>query len=169
MSDTEAYPYRFAWVHVDNADAQDPVYMLSDVAWWDEAVTADTNLYPSEGVIISDMQRRGSGFFLQVENTTEETGAIQFPVWNYYGYTAKGDHVRFDLSDSGSGKIVALIPASYTGSLTLSFREPWYWRLAEAVSVVTLFVCLMMAFVPEKHLRTRRTYIRSLLDKTGRL
>ncbi|MCR4757822.1 MAG: hypothetical protein K5792_08490, partial [Butyrivibrio sp.] len=35
-------------------------------------------------------------------------------------------------------KLAVEIPAGYSGLFKIYFREPWFWRLAELVSLVTL-------------------------------
>ena len=48
----------------------------------------------------------------------------------------------FKIIDSANHTLQVQIPAGYSGTLKVEFREPWYWRTAEVVSLITiLFIC----------------------------
>ena len=122
-----------------NGDGGDALYMFDDLYWFDvpqETILAD------EGVTFANVSRDGTAFTADVENMTDEACRIAFPVWNYYGYRAEGisgdaQKTALSVKDGEGHRVSVQIPAGFQGSVRVAFREPWYWRAAEAVSILT--------------------------------
>ena len=69
---------------------------------------------------------------------------LSVPLVNYKGYAAydRDTGETFKIIDSANHTLQVQIPAGYSGTLKVEFREPWYWRTAEVVSLITiLFIC----------------------------
>lgn len=50
-----------------------------------------------------------------------------------------GTGAQLTVTRDPDGKMIRVeIPAGYTGTVRVRFAEPWFWRAAEAVSLLTL-------------------------------
>ena len=71
--------------------------------------------------------------------TANEETALELPVFSFKGYQATDESGNsYPVSDGENGVISIRLPAGFNGTLRLRFEEPWYWRLAEGVSLLTL-------------------------------
>lgn len=106
----------------------------------------DREIYASGSAVISDVVRNGTTFDLTVEQASAEETTLDFPVWYYYGYTARGRGTRMQVSDGPGHRVRVTLPAGYSGHCKVSFSGPWYWRVADIVSVLCIIFCLRPAF-----------------------
>lgn len=148
-SDEEGEMMRAA--DVWNGDGGDALYMFDDLWWYEtfpETVLAD------EGVTYTGVVREGTAFTADVKNEAEEERGIAFPVWNYYGYRAylvpdatdgtPGEGTDGVITDGESHRVRVMLPASFSGTVRIAFREPWYWRVSEIISLLTaVFICCL--------------------------
>lgn len=91
----------------------------------------------SEGVAVESYQRGRNQILIQVTNTSSEEKTVELPLIRYKGYRAKdtGTGDELYLSDGNSHRAVLHLPAGYSGNVIVKFMEPWYWRMAEIVSL----------------------------------
>lgn len=77
---------------------------------------------------------------VQAENPGTAESYVELPLLYYKGYIATDDATKNHLmvSRGDTGLVHITIPANYSGSITTCFREPWYWRASEIVSLVFL-------------------------------
>ena len=87
---------------------------------------------------VNNVTRKGTSFSMEVANHSEEEALIVFPVWSYHGYAAKGNGTAFPVFDWGNGTIGVTVPGGYEGPLKLSFQSPWYWRVADMISLLAV-------------------------------
>lgn len=135
------------------SDYADTLYLPSGS---EEAVSAEelwcriaqTDIVTDPGVEIADESviRDGTSVLFSAENGNDTESDVLLPVWHYYGYEAMGDTGPLPVGDGEYHKIRVTLPARFSGTVTVAFREPLYWRLAEAVSLVTLFCCAWLLF-----------------------
>ena len=106
----------------------------------------DATVYPSgDAVQTENIARDQQHFALDVENTSQTEGWLDFPVWNYAGYVAEsGDGQKLSVSDGAELRVRVAIPPGFRDRLVLRFSEPWYWRVAEAVSMLALCLYVYM-------------------------
>ena len=71
----------------------------------------------------------------RVDNPTGETVTAEAPLWGYRYYTAKGNGQKLNTYRAESYKLAIDIPAGFSGTITISFTEPWHWRIAELASL----------------------------------
>ena len=62
-----------------------------------------------------------------------------FPLVYYKGYHAWADGEEFVIEPGKSSRITVRIPSGFEGEVQVGFREPWYWRACEVVSLLMLF------------------------------
>ena len=80
------------------------------------------------------------GLRATVTCTSESGGAVIVPILYYPYYVATDDTgASLDVSRDPQTKMIRVqIPAGFDGAVQVCFAEPWYWRAAEAVSLLTL-------------------------------
>lgn len=70
---------------------------------------------------------------------TDTDGEICLPVWNYKGYhVTDNEGNEYAISDSDNKQVQFALPAGFEGYVTLDFVEPWYWRIAECISLASV-------------------------------
>lgn len=88
---------------------------------------------------VSVLSRRGSSMELRCVGTDEE-GVVWLPMFNYKGYHATdGNGNEYPISDGYDNRIELTFPAGFEGNILIEFREPWYWRVAELISLISIF------------------------------
>ena len=91
--------------------------------------------------------KQGLTIQCRVEQGNQE-GYIDFPL-NYYRYyicktaTSGGN---LPVSSGSNGMLRVTFPAGFHDTVLITFREPWFWRMAEATSLVS-FVCCCAALL----------------------
>lgn len=108
-------------------------------------------LFVEEGIEISDYTKTGTTIRFHCENTAEKEGRLELPLLYYEGYQATGraaDGTSFPIEVSaGQNNVVSLeLDAGMEGDVVLEFVEPWYWRMAEIVSVICLGVAIWYGY-----------------------
>lgn len=87
-----------------------------------------------------------------------EGAALQIPLFYYPGYVAydtEDTAVRFEVGRGGNNRICVWLPQGYDGEVTVRFKEPLLWRMAEAVSLLTL-AGIVFVKLSEKKRRSRK-------------
>ena len=80
--------------------------------------------------------------FVIMEN---ESGSIELPLFAYKGYCVTDEQGIEYITGAGSNNRLQInLPAGYTGKIYVDFHVPWYWRMAEIVSVV--WIMLMVVY-----------------------
>lgn len=77
---------------------------------------------------------------LTCAETTGQDQHAELPLLYYPGYTViEGPGTAFK---TANGLVGVTVPANYTGTVRVAYREPKRWLLADGVSVVTAVVLL---------------------------
>lgn len=121
-------------------------YKISNMAWYydslylpDGAVetrdgfTCDTAVTTVE---IASVERRGNTTVLSCSEVNGELGYAELPLLYYPGYTivdGEGEVFR-----TANGMVGVTVPAGFSGEISVAFREPKRWLVADLVSLVTL-------------------------------
>lgn len=70
---------------------------------------------------------------------SEKEGVVQVPVINYKGYRVTDqDGTEYPIMQNYNNQIQFSVPAGFEGDIVIDFEEPWYWRAAEILSVVSV-------------------------------
>lgn len=96
-----------------------------------------------ENVEIVEQTRNGNTFY--VTCNADAGSYLEFPLLCYQNYKCRDEQndTEFMITQGTNHKIRVEFPANYQGTLKVFFEEPWYWRAAEAVSLLTLLsVCV---------------------------
>lgn len=84
------------------------------------------------------LDRKGTDIVLYCE-TGDQPGLISVPMFHYKGYVVRdGSGNEYPIMDGEESRITFEVPVEYAGQITIAFCEPWYWRLAEIISLISL-------------------------------
>ena len=102
----------------------------------------------SEKAAFTDMQtvnileRDGSRMELYCEGT-DIPGTVQVPVFNYKGYVVTDENGNtYKIFDGENNTISFNLPANFKGNITVDFKEPWYWRGSEIISLAAVIILI---------------------------
>ena len=105
-----------------------------------------------EGVQILEYEKQGTKIEMTVESCGTE-GYVLLPLMNYKGYKVSSDDGilgRDDLVMGEDAVVRVNIPADYSGTLHVSYKGCWYWRVAELVSLVCMVYLGIMIWKEKK-------------------
>ncbi len=95
----------------------------------------------TDALSIISCDRHSYDFNLEVTNISDEASLI-FPVWAYKGMRADSETCTLDTYNySDNNQLAVKIPAGYSGSVHVYFKELWYWRLSEIISILAIIIC----------------------------
>lgn len=108
-------------------------------------------LYKDDSVEISDVVFHGTSITMHVKNTSAQQTGLELPRLYYSGYQAlevtdEGQHFPIEVTDGTNHVIKLMIPEQTEGNITLSFREPWYWRLAEIITLLSAGIVILYTY-----------------------
>ena len=100
-----------------------------------------------EGIIVADekvtivlMERDEMVYYVECMNLTRDEQKIQLPIINYKNYHAKdletGEELAIEQGEECRIKIT--LPGGYCGKIAVEYSSPWYWRLSEMISGITI-------------------------------
>lgn len=140
MNDVEEYPYP------DLVNIHESVY--NDLYYYVE--TNKSRMYESndmEGSAIIDNWERSDHVFTVTCKTQDEANIV-FPLAYYPDYQCidleTGMVCQTDRGDNN--RLCAALPGHYEGTLQVKFKEPWFWRLAEGISLFSAISLLGMIY-----------------------
>ncbi len=82
--------------------------------------------------------RKGDlNYDITVNNPVSDTGWFEVPVFAYKGFVALSEEGRLDISYGKSSRIRVAVPGNYNGLIRIRFQEPFYWRIAEIISLLS--------------------------------
>ena len=108
-----------------------------------------------ENITVSEWNREGNGIRLTVCNTSMDEQTLELPVIRYEGYRARDMQTDDELllSDGKSNRAVLHLPGGYSGSVRVKFIEPWYWRMAELISLISIVAATYILVHDKRGLR----------------
>lgn len=93
---------------------------------------------PGDDIEILEYEKTGLEVNLLLKNSGNDS-YVEVPLQHYKGYTAlSADGEELKLEDGTHCDIRVLIPAGFEGELTVRFHPPWYWRMGELISLLSL-------------------------------
>jgi hypothetical protein len=108
-----------------------------------------------ESINITSYTRNGLTLYIDCQNIDSEEHEMEVPLLYYKGYRAIDKTTGRQMNIYSGENFVACVtvPAYFEGEIEVRFVSPWYWRAAEAVSLITI-IALGVAAVCRK----RRKY-----------
>lgn len=91
-------------------------------------------------VSITSYEKKNSRISMECENLTDEVQQVKVSFLDYKGFVAndKTTVEKLDTTCDEQHILTVLLPAGYQGTVQVCFRQPWYWRVAEIVSLAVL-------------------------------
>ncbi len=110
-----------------------------------------------EGLTIIQEERQGGTHLVTCQNAMDAETTLDIPFLPYLGYRCYDGNTgeQWNIQLTEPGKVRVLVPPGYEGTLRVRFEEPWYWRVSEAVSLLTFAAWLMWQI--GKNAKGRRT------------
>ncbi len=131
------------WVYndLDEVDTMAAVsgaeYSIMNASW---PVINEVDQPEVNGAEITAYEKEGSVLSFEVLDSAEG-GTVTLPILAYKGYAIKdsdGLLNQSNVSQSEDARVMIVLPERYTGTITVFYKGMWYWRVGEAVSVLTL-------------------------------
>lgn len=122
-------------------------YELNNTAAVDEYMPATVNqeLFNNkavgEGVDGTFVKRMGSDVIWNIKS--EKGGHIDLPIINYKGYSVVDESGnQLSITSGENGMLRVNLAGEYYGNLLVRYIEPWYWRVAEILSLLGIISLL---------------------------
>ena len=77
---------------------------------------------------------------ISLNNHQDSEAYVEFPVILYKGYHALCETGELQSTYGQNQRLRVIVPANFEGNISLSYSEPWYWRVAEILSLITFLV-----------------------------
>lgn len=90
------------------------------------------------GVEVSNVEQNGTTITLSCKAMEDACLTVPIFAYDYYRCIDVETKAVYPCLRGENNKINVVLPAGYQGTLRISFVEPWYWRAAEVVSIITL-------------------------------
>lgn len=115
----------------------------------DESLLKAGRVIHPETVAVQNFKKDHAG--IEVELSCVDDGRdsyVEMPLLYYRGYRAKdmATGELFTVADGENHVVRVELPAGYQGTVYTSFVSPWYWRVAEAVTVIAWGIFLIYCF-----------------------
>ena len=99
----------------------------------------DRLTYDEDAVSIQDWHRDNYAVEVSLINNTDIIKQVEVPLLLYKSYRAiSNSGERLQISPGTSYRISVAVPKGFNGSFRVEFKEPWYWRMCEILSFITL-------------------------------
>ena len=93
---------------------------------------------PVQAEIVS---RQGVRIDSIVDNNSGSDIYVSYPLMGYSGYQTK-ENLPVDTAEDG--RVMVTVPAGYSGSVTVDFKEALTWRASELISLISLLLFAAM-------------------------
>lgn len=132
------YKYIIAECDLDDTDIMGAEYIPVGVN-----ESSLIKLQKTEGICVSlgDCYAQQNQYVVQIRES-QANGKISVPRMYYDGYSVKFENIKGwrECFNDEIGRVCFDVPAGYSGQAVICFREPWYWRIAEVISFVTIII-----------------------------
>ncbi len=113
------------------------------------------NLFLAKDIEVSEYIKKGTTIGFHAKNTVDRAGRIELPLLYYDGYRARatsedGTNIPLEIS-AGQNNVVSIeLEAGMDCDVTVEFCEPWYWRMAEIISIMGLCVIIVYGLLDKR-------------------
>lgn len=90
-------------------------------------------------------EKKSLGASARMVNVGNDTEQVSFGLLYYKGYHAyaRNDGRELPCYAGENFEVTVDIPAGFAGDIYVQFESPWYWRLGELITCVTVFVMIL--------------------------
>ena len=112
----------------------------------------------SDNIIMTSYNKVYNNIWISCENNSVENGMISLPLLYYKGYIAMDENTKelLEVIAGSNNRVGVNIPSNYHGSIRVKFMEPWYWRVAEIISLLFFVGIVMVYFYSKKKNKLER-------------
>jgi len=112
----------------------------------DESLLKEGRYIVSDQILLAQTSKNGTGIELTCTNTGVEQGYVEVPLLYYKGYQAQDSQSKqsFETTIGDNNVVRVNIPGEYSGNVVIDFVSPWYWHMAEIISIVFLIGFIVM-------------------------
>lgn len=103
--------------------------------------------FDPDAVSLEEWHREDAALMVSLTNHSNQISQVEVPLLLYQGYQAvtdKGEQLQ--MQPGKSSRISVSVPPSFQGSFRLEFKEPWYWRVCELISLLTAAGVMVIYF-----------------------
>lgn len=104
------------------------------------------NPQSSENILIDDYVKGSLQVEVTCRNIGAEDGILVCPLLYYKGYQAydvtTGE--KLQVFDGENHSVSVIVPTGYAGEISVRFVSPWYWRVAEAVTLISVILFVFL-------------------------
>lgn len=123
----------------------------------------EKNLYIDDQIQIKNWKKEGIRIQFSCYNDSMNESVIELPLLYYKGYVAKAKSKELERQNlvvtSGNNQVVSIrIPGKFQGDVIVDFQEPWYWRMAETITVLTIMALGIWCVRTRKSRKDRKRY-----------
>ena len=153
------YDFSDVMSHTDHTPFQKQLVQLSGSEYLpaecdlDEVWLLNSPDYNAAFVTLTGYARSGLQVSFSAENHSADPQVITVPFLAYKGYHAALNGQELPVSCSKKGQVQLELPAGFSGSVTVKFTEPFYWRAAEIISLACILCGAVVQLI--SHNRTK--------------
>lgn len=104
--------------------------------------------YDAGTVTVDEWHRERGSVIVSLTNNTNQAAQVEVPLLLYDGYRAISDTGEaLQIQPGKSSRVSVSVPSDFAGKIRVEFKEPWYWRLSEVISVLALTGIVMYNFI----------------------
>ncbi|KAA8827333.1 hypothetical protein [Bifidobacterium tissieri] len=105
----------------------------------------ESQLAKTHGATITNYEKRGTTVAFDIEQSSDGS-RVELPLLMYPHYVVESDanDGQLELTLGDNGRMSLLINESFSGHVTVRFVEPLSWRIAEAVSCITIVTLVVV-------------------------
>lgn len=94
---------------------------------------------------VDSYEKSGLSAKISCQNNSQREAFLQLPILYYKGYVAYDIETgeKLQVYDGNNHLVSVAVPAGYDGNMKVAFVSPWYWRVAECISLATFGVFLL--------------------------
>lgn len=119
--------------------------------------------YDENAVSVEEWHRIEKGVEVRLTNLSKDTVQVEVPLLLYKGYHGVTDAgAELALTPGESHRVSISVPAEYSGNIRVYYEEPWYWRICEMLSLITLTGIALFAAVNSALFSNMRSKLRNL-------
>lgn len=116
--------------------------------------------WDSDTVTIDDWHRDSGAVEVTLINHADSIQQLEVPLLLYKGYHAITDSgEELEISPGTSYRISVSVPADFSGTIRVGFREPWYWRICELISFIALLCLILYPFIRRNIRKTQQNSV----------
>lgn len=106
----------------------------------DETLLKAGRYIVSDNISVTEVDKQGSRVVFACINSADKSGYVELPLLYYKGYVAtlETNGLKTGVLDGDNHVVRVSIPSKYDGKILVDFESPWYWRMAEIISVIFL-------------------------------